>query len=168
MRIWKINMKQCNALQVAEIGGLPILVSISSVLLFFDDAQRFGAWLPWWTNRFATSLESFWRRSDLKTSVGLSVFLTGNPKCEGKRKRPKEPRLNCFWLMDLKFCWSNQDLSLRELRGDSTEKNNNHSIIITITTIIIIINNNNNILSGHAIFVWVPIWDTGALFDAAQ
>lgn len=70
----KINMKQCNALQVAEIGRLPILVSISSVLLFFDDAQRFGAWLPWWTNRFATSLESFWRRSDLKTTVGLSVF----------------------------------------------------------------------------------------------
>jgi len=67
------------------------------------------------------------------------------------------------------FCWSNQDLSLRELRGDSTEKNNNHNIIITIITIIIIIIIiNNNILSGHAIFVWVPIWDTGALFDAAQ
>ena len=73
-------MKQCNALQVAEIGGLPILVSISSVLLFIDDAQRFGAWLPWWTNRFATSLESFWRRSDLKTSVGLSVFFTGSQR----------------------------------------------------------------------------------------
>ena len=71
--------------------------------------------------------------------------------------------------MDLKFCWSNQDLSKKE-----TKRTQIKLLLIDGFKVLLVNNNNNNnnnnnsSSSGHAIFVWVPRWDTGALFDAAQ